>query len=210
MLSWIESTLNTLGYGGIVFLMFLENVFPPIPSELVMPLGGYTAARGDLSLLGVVIAGMLGSVLGALPLYYLGYFVGQKRLVSWADTYGRWLALDGEDVRRADSWFAKRGRWAIFVGRLVPGIRSLISIPAGVAKMGLPVFLLFTAFGTAAWAFLLAFLGYLLGENYERVSVWLGPVSKVLLGLIAAWLVGRFLTRKFGVELPHRVERDAE
>jgi len=204
----MESVLNTLGYSGIVFLMFIENVFPPIPSELVMPLSGYVAARGDLSLVGVVVAGMVGSVLGALPLYYLGYFLGEERLANWADTYGRWLMLSGEDVRRSGHWFNKRGRWAVLIGRLVPGIRSLISIPAGVSKMSLAVFLFYTALGTATWAFILALLGYVLGEHYERVSVWLGPVSKIVLGLVVAWFVGRTLVHKFGFTLPFMTERE--
>lgn len=201
MLSWVEGVMNSLGYAGVVFLMFIENVFPPIPSEVVMPLAGYAAARGELSFVGVVLAGMVGSVVGALPLYYLGYAVGEERLATWADKHGKWLTLSGDDVRKSGSWFAKYQGAAVFFARLVPGVRSLISIPAGVAKMNLLVFLAYTAVGTGLWAFLLAFLGQVLGQNYEQVSVYLGPISKIVVAGVIAWALGWVLKRKFGLEL---------
>jgi membrane protein DedA with SNARE-associated domain len=186
MLEWMTEIMNALGYAGIVFLMFLENVFPPIPSEIIMPLAGFTATQGRLSFVGVVIAGMVGSVLGALPLYYLGARVGEHRLVAWADRHGRWLTVSGEDVKRASAWFNRHGGKAVFFGRLVPGIRSLISIPAGISEMNLPLFLLYSAIGTGLWAAFLAYLGYLLGKNYEQVDAYLGPVSYIVLGALAA------------------------
>lgn len=201
MLAWVETVMNSLGYAGVVFLMFIENVFPPIPSEVVMPLAGYTAARGELNFIGVVLAGMAGSVLGALPLYYLGYYLGEDRLATWADKHGKWLTLSGDDVRKSGKWFAKYQGAAVFFARLVPGVRSLISVPAGVAKMNLAVFLAYTAVGTGIWALLLAFLGRVLGQNYEQVSVYLGPISKIVLAGLLAWAVGWVLKRKFGLEL---------
>jgi membrane protein DedA with SNARE-associated domain len=199
MLEWITETMNSLGYVGIVLLMFLENVFPPIPSEIIMPLAGFTATQGRLSFVGVVIAGMLGSVLGALPLYYLGARVGEERLVGWADRHGRWLTVSGQDITRAVAWFNRHGGKAVFFARLVPGVRSLISIPAGIGRMKLPLFLLYSAMGTRLWAAFLAYLGHLLGENYEQVDAYLGPVSYVVLGALAVafvvWVVQRRRTR---------------
>ena len=187
MLEWIQNTMTSLGYPGVALLMFLENVFPPIPSELIMPLAGFTAGRGDLSFVGVVLAGALGSLLGQLPLYYLGRWVGEDKLVAWADRYGKWLTVSGNDIKKADDWFDKHGHKTVFFARLVPGLRSLISIPAGLSEMQLPTFLIYSALGTGLWALLLAALGGLLGENYEAVDTYLGPVAFVVLGGLAVW-----------------------
>ena len=187
--------MTTLGYPGVALLMFLENVFPPIPSELIMPLAGFTAGRGDLSFIGVVVAGALGSLLGQLPLYYLGRWASEDKLVAWAERYGKWLTLSGQDIKKADNWFDRHGHKAVFLARLVPGLRSLISIPAGISEMPLTTFWLYSALGTTLWALLLAALGGLLGENYTLVDTYLGPVSLVVLGglLVFAvfWIVRR-------------------
>lgn len=198
MLEWIKNTMQTLGYPGVAVLMFLENVFPPIPSELIMPLAGFTSTQGQLSFIGVVLAGMLGSVLGSLPLYYLGKIVGEERLVAWADRYGKWLTLSGNDIRKSEDWFDRHGAKAVFFCRLVPGIRSLISIPAGIADMPLAQFVLYTALGTGIWSAVLAYLGRLLGQNYEQVDRYLGPVTYVVLGLIAVVAVVWIWRRKQG------------
>jgi len=176
--------MESLGYVGIVLLMFLENVFPPIPSEVIMPLAGFTAASGELHLLGVIVAGMIGSVLGALPLYALGRAVGEDRLAAWADRHGRWLTVSGADVRRADDWFDQHGHRAVLYGRLVPGLRSLLSIPAGISGMPPVKFLLYTSLGTLTWSALLACAGYFLGENYKAVEHVLGPVGYVVLAVV--------------------------
>ena len=189
MLEWIQNTMTSLGYSGVALLMFVENVFPPIPSELIMPLAGFTAGRGDLSFVGVVLAGALGSLLGQLPLYYLGRWVGEDQLVAWAERYGKWLTVSGKDIRRADDWFDKHGHKTVFFARLVPGVRSLISIPAGLSEMHLPTFLLYSAFGTGLWALILASLGAILGENYDAVETYLGPVSFVVVGGLLLWAI---------------------
>lgn len=195
MVEWIKNLMDSLGYVGIVALMFLENIFPPIPSELIMPLAGFTSVQGDLAFIGVVLAGTLGSVIGALPLYYLGRIVGEERLKQWADRYGKWLTVSGKEIERADQWFERHGHKAVFFGRLVPGVRSLISIPAGISGMNLLQFVLYSAAGALIWTAVLAFLGRLLGQNYEQVNAYLGPITYIVLGglLIAGiiWIVRR-------------------
>jgi membrane protein DedA with SNARE-associated domain len=184
MAHWVISTIESTGYVGIAFLMFVENVFPPIPSELIMPLAGYMVSQGQQSFLGVVIAGTTGSVLGALPLYYAGHLLGAERLRLFADKHGRWLTLSREDLDRAKNWFDRRGVFAVLVCRLIPALRSLISIPAGIAAMNLAQFLAFTTIGAAAWTALLVYAGYVLGANFEEVGKYLNPVSYIVLGII--------------------------
>lgn len=182
MAKWTMDLISSTGYLGIVLLMFLENVFPPIPSEVIMPLAGYMVAQAKLSLMGIIIAGTVGSVLGALPLYYIGRRVGEERLKELTDKHGRWLTVSRNDIERAKRWFEKHGALAVFICRLVPGVRSLISIPAGIARMNLASFLAFTAIGAAMWTALLAYLGYVLGSNFRKVDEYLDPASWVVLG----------------------------
>ena len=200
MSDWITNLVDSAGYLGVVLLMFLENVFPPIPSEVVMPLAGFATARGELSFLGVVAAGTLGSILGALPLYALGRWANEDRLVRWADRYGKWLAVRGGDIRDADAWFDRHGGRAVLIGRLVPGVRSLVSIPAGMAQMPLVPFLLYTAVGTAIWTAALAWAGRLLGEHYDRVARYVGPAAYVIFGIIAVAAVAWWFRRRRHVE----------
>jgi membrane protein DedA with SNARE-associated domain len=181
MANWIIHTIESTGHFGIVFLMFLENVFPPIPSELIMPLAGFMVAKGEQPFWAVVLSGTMGSVLGALPLYYAGYFIGERRLEKLVDNHGRWLTISREDLASAQKWFDKRGRPAVLLCRLVPGIRSLISIPAGIKKMPLISFLCYTAVGAGFWTCILTYAGYLLGEKFEQVEKYLNPVSYCVL-----------------------------
>ena len=198
MLEWITNTMNSLGYVGIGLLMFLENLFPPIPSELIMPLAGFTVAQGKMQLAPVVVAGVVGTVLGALPWYYAGKLMGEERLKRLANRYGKWLGISAKDIGKSRSWFNKHGNKAVFLGRLVPGVRTLISIPAGLSSMPLVPFVLYSTLGTLLWVGLLTYAGYLLGDNYDLVDEYLGPVSKiVLVALIVAfvvWVVKRNLT----------------
>lgn len=191
MATWIIGIVSSTGYFGVVLLMFIENVFPPIPSEVIMPLAGYMVAQGKLAMAGVVLAGMAGSVLGALPLYYLGHKLGEKRLKDFADKHGRWLTLSGKDIERSKLWFDRHGGTTVLFCRLIPGIRSLISIPAGLAGMRLLPFLAYTAAGTGAWAALLAYLGYFLGSNFTQVGAYLDPVSWFVFGVLAIIYVYR-------------------
>jgi membrane protein DedA with SNARE-associated domain len=196
MATWVISIASSTGYFGILLLMFVENVCPPIPSEVIMPLAGYMAAQGLLSLLGIILAGMAGSVLGALPLYYAGRKLGEDRLKEFADKHGRWLTLSRKDIERAKRWFDRHGGAAIFFCRLIPGVRSLISIPAGIARMKILPFLAYTAAGTAIWAAVLAYLGYFLGTEYMQVGEYLDPVSWIVLGAVGVLYFVRVIGHK--------------
>ena len=180
MTRWIMNLITSTGYFGIVALMFIENVFPPIPSEFIMPLAGFMVAEDKFSLLGVIIAGTLGSVLGALPLYYLGAKLGEERLKQFAERRGRWLTLSPKDIDKANRWFDKHGAIAVLLCRLVPGIRSFISIPAGVNKMNLTLFLFYTAVGAGIWTAALAYAGYHLGTNFRQVGEYLDIATYTL------------------------------
>ncbi len=182
------------GYFGIVFLMFVENVFPPIPSEFIMPLAGFMAAENKFNLIGVIVAGTFGSVLGALPLYYLGAKLGEARLKSVAERYGRWLTFAPEDVDRANEWFDRHGAKAVLFCRLVPGIRSFISIPAGINGMNLVSFLIYTSIGAAVWTSLLAYAGYVLGTNFRQIGEYLDTATYIVFGTIIALYLWRVFT----------------
>lgn len=196
MLESIINTINSLGYIGIALLMALENIVPPIPSEIIMPLAGFAVTQGQLKFVYVVLAGTIGSVLGATPWYFLGKSWGLKRTKKVADRYGKWLTITGEDVEKAKIWFDKRGYVATAFGRLVPGIRTYISIPAGISKMPLIPFLVYSTAGSVVWVSLLTYAGYLLGENYERVGSYLKPISTVVLVVIIALSVYWILKRR--------------
>ena len=192
MADWITSVIAQHGYLAIVLLMLLENVFPPIPSELIMPFAGYVAARGDLDPWLVVAAGTAGSILGTLPWYIAGRAVGRDRLGRWVARHGRWLALSTGDFRRALDWFDRHGALAVTLGRLVPALRSVISAPAGIARMPVVPFLAWSVLGSAVWTALLTGLGYALEAGYDAVARWIDPVSTaVVIGavLLYVWRV---------------------
>ncbi|KAM3097992.1 DedA family protein [Phormidesmis sp. 146-35] len=195
MAEWIANTMNAMGYWGIGLLMFLENLFPPIPSELIMPLAGFTVSQGKMNFQYAVLAGVIGTVFGTLIWYYAGILVGEERLRALADRYGKWLGLSGGDIDKANRWFYRHGTKAVLLGRLVPGIRTIISLPAGISRMRLAPYLVYSTIGTTLWTILLTYAGFLLGEHYDRVDEYLAPVSKiVLVGLILgfiAWVVRR-------------------
>lgn len=188
---WIIRTISSTGFFGIVLLMLVENVFPPIPSELIMPLAGYLASTGQMNFMLVVVAGTLGSVLGAVALYALGRRIGPERLKSFADRHGRWLTLSRADIERADGWFKRHGAWAVFACRLVPGIRSLISIPAGIDRMPWVPFLVATTLGSALWSAVLAGFGYALGARFEQVGEVINPISTAVVVGCLAWYLWR-------------------
>jgi membrane protein DedA with SNARE-associated domain len=202
MVEWVSDVMADFGYAGVAALMFLENIFPPIPSEVVMPLAGFTAARGDLSLGGVVFAGVLGSLAGTLPWYWLGRMYDAERLKRLADRHGKWIAVSRRDIERADRWFDRYGKAAVLVGRLIPGVRTLISLPAGVSGMPLVPFLVYSALGTVAWTSLLAYLGYVLEQNWQVIGHYVDPIGKGVLGLLVLYVVVRLL--RGGLDLRRR------
>jgi membrane protein DedA with SNARE-associated domain len=193
MFDWITGTIRSLGYLGVAVLTLAENAFPPIPSELVIPLAGFVAAQGDLSVPGVIAAGSAGSLAGAWGWYEVGRRLGERRLRQWVLRFGKWLTLDAEDVDRAQTWFERRGGAAVFIGRLVPGVRTFISLPAGFAGMALGPFLLYSAAGTLIWTAALAYAGVVLRANFTLVGDYIGMVSNVVLGVLALLLVRRYL-----------------
>lgn len=191
------------GYSAILIAMFLENLFPPIPSELIMPLGGFFVHQGQLNFFPVILAGLLGTVLGAFPWYGLGRLANEERLEGWVSRHGRWIGISPDELARSRRWFSKYGNALVFWGRLVPGIRTLISIPAGIEMMPFVPFLLWTTAGSLIWTLLLTFAGFALGESYNNVEVWLAPVStliKIILVAtflsVLAWIGLRILRRQ--------------
>lgn len=205
MFDWIVDLVEQGGYVGIALLMLAENLFPPIPSELIMPLAGFSAAQGKLDVVLVVLSGTIGSVLGALAWYYLGRWLGPDRLRRFAARHGRWLTLSPAEVDRARDAFARWGAPAVFAGRLVPAVRTLISVPAGIAAMGLGRFLAWTTLGTALWTAFLAGMGYLLENRYQAVAGWVNPVSNVVVGALVLLYLYRVITFR-GEEPTNRQE----
>lgn len=197
MLDWITHWIETLGYWGIFGLMVLEHLFPPIPSEVIMPLAGFTSSfSADMGLAWVVLVGTLGSLLGSSAWYVLGRLVNQQRIMLWAERYGRWLTLKPEDIQKAVAFFKRRGGgWVVGIGRVVPGIRTYVSVPAGLSHMPLLPYLFYSAIGTALWTAALAIAGYFLGNQFDQVQDVLAPISKVvLIGLAIAaviWVIRR-------------------
>ena len=191
MFDFIQGWIESGGVLAVGALMALENVIPPIPSELVMPLAGFTAARGDMNLVLLILVGTLGSVLGCLFWYGLARAWGRERFLRFIDRYGVWLTLSREEAEVATAWFEKHGPMAVFLGRMVPTVRTLISVPAGLSEMRLVPFLLWTSLGALIWTSLLASAGYLLQAQYERVEHWLNPVTT----LVVVAIVGIYLFR---------------
>ncbi len=180
-----------MGYVAIFAAMFLENLFPPIPSELIMPLGGFYVQQGQLQFLPVVLAGLLGTVIGALPWYGFGRLINEERLEVWLSRHGRWIGISPEELARSRRWFSRYGTALVFWGRLVPGIRTLISVPAGIELMPMLPFLIWTTAGSLIWTLLLTGAGLALGESYSKIEVWIDPVSKVVkVALVVAVLAG--------------------
>lgn len=202
MTDWITGLVLDLGYAGLALLMLIENVFPPIPSEIIMPLGGFLVSQGELALTGVILAGSLGSVTGSLLLFILGRQFRRRRLEQWAERHGQWLLITAGDVQQAFAWFERHGHKAVFLARLVPGVRSLISLPAGSSAMHPLPFLLYTGLGTVMWCSALAWGGMALGAQYERLSrlVQQAGTTVVLLLLLAAaaWILKRLWKRRRG------------
>ena len=198
MADWVIGVIEQLGYVGIALLMLAENLFPPLPSELIMPFAGFLAARGELHPAGVVAAGAFGSVVGALPWYWAGRRIGIDRLKHLADRHGRWIALTPDEIDRGERLFRRKGPLVLVFGRLVPALRTVVALPAGVARMNLVPFVLWTLLGSAIWTSLLTLAGYLLESQYEKLEKWMNPVSTGVFVAIALWYVVRVVRHPSG------------
>jgi len=186
VLDWLVLAMRTIGSPGVGLATALETVFPPVPSELVLPLAGYTASQGHYGVVAAIAWATAGSLAGALVLYWLGAAWGLDRLCALAD---RIPLMHAEDVRKAVDWFGSHGRAAVFLGRLVPGVRSLVSIPAGVDRMPLWTFCAYTTAGSLLWNAALVLAGFELGERWHLVERYVGPASNVVYVLLAIVLV---------------------
>ncbi|MBA2596641.1 MAG: DedA family protein [Chloroflexia bacterium] len=192
---WVTNVIEALGYPGLTVLVALENVFPPIPSEVILPLAGFLTGQGRFSYPLVLIATTLGSLVGALVLYGIGMAAGQQRIRRLVERYGHWALLTPDDLTRSEVWFDRYGPIAVFTGRLAPVIRSLVSIPAGYRRMPLGQFLMLTAFGSALWNGALVGLGWALGENWNAIERYVGWLQYLVIAVVAI-LVVRFVWKR--------------
>lgn len=208
MSTWVISFIEQYGYAGITLLMIAENVFPPLPSELIIPFAAFQAARGQLHWPLVVVFGTIGSLLGALPWYFAGRILGLQRVLRFAERHGRWLTLSRRDVERAEESFVHSGAAILVTGRLVPALRTVISLPAGISRLSALRFCVLTAIGSALWCSVLTAAGYLLESNYEKIAGVLSPVSTgivVALAVAYAYRVVQFKPAE--TSMPRRHDR---
>ncbi|MBC1252247.1 DedA family protein [Listeria welshimeri] len=189
METWITSIMADFGYIGIFLLIMVENLFPPIPSEIILTFGGFMTTVSSLNVVMVIIVATLGSVVGAILLYKVASYFGKERLTKIVLKYGRILRLKESDIERAESFFLKYGSWAVFLCRMIPLIRSLISIPAGMTKMKMSRFLVLTTAGSLLWNTVLIGLGALLGESWNEIVVFMDSFSTIIYSIIAGLLI---------------------
>lgn len=195
---WITHFMEKFGYWGIAFLIFLENVFPPIPSEIILTFGGFMTTKSDLSFLGVTITSTIGSVLGAIVLYSIGAWIGERNLYRFVNRYGKILRVKTQDLDKTIGWFEKYGYWTIFFCRFVPLLRSLISIPAGLTRMNMPLFIIFTTIGTLIWNIVLIYLGQAVGGNWHTIVHYMDIYSRIIyiiLAILIIFVIWKWLKR---------------
>ncbi|MBF7023552.1 DedA family protein [Staphylococcus kloosii] len=198
MEKWIIHFMEQYGYFGIAWLIFLENVFPPIPSEIILTFGGFMTTKTDLTFVGVVITSTIGSVIGAIALYGIGIWIGENKLYKLVEKYGKFLRVTTEDLTKTFKWFERYGYWTIFFCRFIPLIRSLISIPAGITRMNIWIFIIFTTIGTLLWNIVLIYLGQTVGGNWHVIVNYMDIYSKiiyVLLLLLVIYILFKWLKR---------------
>jgi membrane protein DedA with SNARE-associated domain len=179
--------------------MFLETIFPPIPSEVIMPVAGVAAAKGRMALGGVIASGTAGAMLGNIVWYLAARALGVIRLKPLIDRWGRWITMDWNEVQRAERWFLANGTFFVFLGRMLPTVRSLVSVPAGLLKMRFKTFFIASTIGTAGWTAMLAVAGYKLRENFGEIDQWLGPMSNAIIAVLVIgylWRVVRFKAKR--------------
>ncbi|MEN1968421.1 DedA family protein [Lentibacillus sp. N15] len=189
MQAWVTEIMEQFGYIGVFFMMVLENVFPPIPSEVILPFAGFMTTTTQLTIMGVVITSTTGSVLGAIILYGIGKLIDVKRLDRMVSRWGHIIRIKREDIQKADDWFNRYGYWTVLVCRVIPLVRSLISIPAGMSSMKFGLFLLFTMIGTLTWNVILILIGTVLGEAWTSILLFMNLYSTITYILIGTGIV---------------------
>ena len=192
----ITKTVETnpyIAYFVIGFAMFLENLIPPIPSEIIMPLGGFFVYKGDLNFYILIIFGLIGTVIGALPWYFLGKLLNEKKLSNFIDRKGRFVGISLKDLDKSKLWFDKYGVLLVFWGRLIPGIRTLISVPAGIELMPINKFLIWTSLGSLIWVIFLTSAGYFFGENYEIIGLYIDNFKVILKPIFVILIIFLFI-----------------
>ena len=195
---WVTDVIDRLGYVGVALLIALENLFPPIPSEIVLPFAGFVASDGDANLIGMIVAATIGSLVGAWILYGIAWWIGPDRLARFLVRYGKFLRITNDDIDRASTWFERREVVAVLVGRCIPLIRSLVSIPAGFRHMPFATFTLYTAIGSAIWNTALIAPATSLRENWEDVEPVLDIVQIVVIVLIVVGIIWFVWSRRRG------------
>ncbi|MEH0929217.1 DedA family protein [Micromonospora sp. CPCC 205558] len=194
---WVASVIEVMGPVGVALLVALESIVPPIPSEIVLALAGFLAHEGEFNVFLVVLAATVGSLIGALVLYWLGAALGEDRLKRWLDHIP---LVDSDDLEKADRWFERHGRWAVLIGRVVPVVRSLVSVPAGANRMPLGEFILLTTIGSGVWNGLIVGAGYALGSRWqdvERYSDWFNyAIVAVFVVMVASWVIRKLRKRR--------------
>lgn len=193
MTDWVVRLIDAGGYWGIAFLMVLENVFPPIPSELIMGIGGIRVGQGKMEMIPLLIAGTIGTTIGNFFWYLIGFKLGFKRLKPLIDRYGRWLTLRWRDVEWLDRCFERHGEKIVFLFRFMPAFRTIVSLPAGLFRMGYLRFTLWTMGGALIWNIILVACGYYLGAHFDKIDEWLGPITNVCVGAIVVAYVWRLV-----------------
>jgi len=194
MADWVIQLIDATGYVGVFFLMLLETVFPPIPSEVIMPIAGARAAHGPMTLGGVIVSGTAGAMFGNMFWYLAARVVGMERFKPFIERYGRWLTMDWYDIKKAERLFGRFGYIIVFLGRMMPTIRSIVSVPAGLLKMRLRSFVIWSTIGTAGWSSGLAIAGWMLGRQFKEIERILGPLSTAIIAIIVLAYVWRQLT----------------
>jgi len=198
MSDWVIRLIEQSGYLGVGFLMFLETIFPPIPSEVIMPVAGMAAAEGRMHFAGVVASGTAGAMLGNIVWYLAARALGVARLEPIIRRHGRWITMTWEEVQRAEVWFRRNGPFFVFLGRLLPTVRSLVSVPAGLLRMRFKTFVIASTVGTLGWTTLLASAGYKLRENFSAVDLYVGPASNAIIAVLAVGYLWRLWTHRPG------------
>lgn len=191
--AWIISVISSLGYGGIVLLMAIESACIPLPSEVIMPFSGFLVYIGEMSLFYVALAGAVGCVVGSIPAYYLGVFGGRPLV----EKYGKWILMSPHDLELADRWFTNHGEITIFIGRLLPVVRTFIAFPAGISRMHMGKFVIYTFTGSFIWCWLLAYAGMKTGQHWENLKVYFHEFHYVIAAVFAVFLVW-YVRRHFG------------